>query len=97
MQTGWSSTRRALHSRAAENEQIQTRSQALVRRRTWTSGAITGPSLISMLKRTSGQAASRSASTGMGSVPPIRAVAISASGSRDTRPGRPVTRSRVRS
>ena len=77
MQTGRSSTRRAARSRLAENEVTHTRSQAPVRRSTPASGPIAEASFRSMLNRTSGHAASRSSSSGMGSVPPIRAWATS--------------------
>ena len=75
MHTGRSSARRAARSLRAENEVTQTRSQAPVRRSTAASGAIAGASLRSMLNRTSGQAPSRSSSSGIGSVPSISAVA----------------------
>ena len=97
MHTGRPSARRVARSLLAEKETTQTRSQALVRRSTPASGAIAGASFTSMLNRTSGHAASTSSSTGIGSVPPMRAPAISLRVSRHTRPGRPVTRSSVRS
>ena len=97
MQTGRSSTRRAVRSRLAENEVTHTRSHDPVRRSTSASGSITGASFRSMLNRTSGHAASRSSSRGMGSVPAIRASATVRYGSRAIRPPRSVTRSSVRS
>ena len=77
MHTGRSSARLVARSLLAEKETTQTRSQALVRRSTRASGAIAGASFTSMLNRTSGQAPSTSSSTGIGSVPPMRAPAIS--------------------
>jgi len=97
MHTGRSRARRAARSLLAEKETTQTRSHALVRRSTRASGATAGASFTSMLKRTSGQAASRSSRIGIGSVPPTRARAISLSVSRETRPGWPVVRPSVRS
>ena len=86
MHTGRSSARRAARSLLAEKETTQTRSHALVRRSTRASGATAGASFTSMLNRTSGQAASRSSSTGIGSVPPMRAPAMSLSASRRPAP-----------
>ncbi len=97
MQTCRSNTRRAARSLLAENEVTQTRSQAPVRRSTALSGSTAGASFRSMLNRTSGQAPSRSSSTGIGSVPSISAAATSRCLILATRPGRPVTRARERS
>ena len=97
MHTGRSSARRAARSRLAEKETTHTRSHALVRRSTPASGATAGVSLRSMLNRTSGQAASTSSRTGIGSAPATRTPARSLMVSRQTRPGWPVTRSSVRS
>ena len=77
MHTGRSSSPRAARSLAPENEVTQTRSQAPVRRSTSASSAIPGSSLRSMLKRTSGQAPSRSSISGIGSEPAIRSAATS--------------------
>ncbi len=77
MHTCWSSTRRAARSLLAENDVTQTRSQAPVRRSTTASGSIAGASFRSTLNRTSGQAPSRSSSSGIGSLPLISAVARS--------------------
>ncbi len=93
MQTGRPSTRRAARSRPAENEQMQTRSQAAVRRSTAASGRTAAASLMSMLKRASGQAPIRSSISGIGSVPQILAAATSRCGSVAISPGRPVSRS----
>ena len=92
MQTGRPRARRVARSRLAENDTTHTRSQALVRRSTSGSGAIAGTSFTSRLNRTSGQAASRSSSSGIGSVPSIRAADSSAWLSRRTRPSWPQTR-----
>ena len=97
MHTGRSSARRGARSLLAENENTQTRSQALGRRSTRARGAMAGASFTSMLKRTPGQAPSRSSSTGIGSVPSMRAPAMSRWFRREIRPGCPVTRSSVRS
>ena len=72
MQTGWSSSLRAIRSRAPENEVTHTRSQAPVRRSTSGSSRIPASSLRSMLKRRSGQAPSRSSISGIGSEPATR-------------------------
>ena len=72
MATGRSSRPRAVRSRWPENEVTQTRSQAPVRRSTSGSSEIPGTSFRSMLKRTSGQAPSRSSISGIGSAPPMR-------------------------
>ncbi len=69
MQTGRSSSRLVALSLAAENEVMQTRSQAPVLRIRSASGRAAGASLTSMLNRTSGQAPRRSSSSGIGSVP----------------------------
>lgn len=95
MHTGRDSARRAAASLLEENEQMHTRSQAPVRRNAPASGATTGASFTSRLNRASGQAVSRSSSSGMGSRPPMRAVATSRQGSWEMRPVRSVARSRV--
>ena len=84
-------------SRPAENEQTHTRFHAFVRRSTAGSGAIAATSFTSRLNRTSGHAPSRSSSRGIGSLPSMSALESCAWVSWDTRPGTPVTRSRVRS
>jgi hypothetical protein len=95
--TGRGSSRRVALSRSPENEVRQTRSQAFVTRRTSTSGLIAGESFTSMLKRASGQAMSKSAMTGIGSVPPILAPATWDQVSSAILPVLSVTRSSVRS
>ena len=77
MQTGWSSSLRAVRSRAPEKEVTHTRSHAPVRRSTPGSSGIPASSLRSMLKRTPGQAPSRSSISGIGSVPATRSAATS--------------------
>ena len=95
MHTGRPRARRVARSRLAEKETTQTRSQALVRRSTSASGAIAGTSFTSRLNRTSGQAASRSSSTGIGSVPPMRAAASPRGSAGAPGPAWPETRSSV--
>ena len=93
--TGRRSARRVARSRRAENDVMQTRSQAAVRRSTPASGPTAGESLTSMLNRACGQAPSRSSSRGMGSVPAIRAAATVLCGRAPIRPVASVTRSSV--
>jgi hypothetical protein len=95
VQTGLPSSRLASRSLNAENEVMQTRSQEAVLRISSASGLAASPALTSMLNRTSGQAPRRSSSSGIGSVPPIRAAATSRAGREAIAPARSVTRSRV--
>ncbi len=97
MQTCRSKMRRAARSLLAENDTTQTLSQAAVLRSTFARGRTAGESFRSMLNRASGQAARRSSSTGMGSVPPIRALDSSRCVIRAIRPVLLVTRSSFRS
>jgi H+/gluconate symporter-like permease len=97
MQTGRSRSARAACSLRAENDVTHTLSQARVRRSTSIMGLMAGTSFRSMLNRSPGQALIRSSISGIGSVPLIRAAAISRYCIRAIRPVRSVARSRVRS
>lgn len=95
--TGRVSLMTAASRRWSEKLVTQTRSWALVRSRTCTSGTIAPGVLMSMLTRTSGNAPRSSSSCGTGSCPAMRARETSRQDSSGMAPRRSVTRSRVSS